>query len=244
MIIDFHVHAGHGDGLTGPWDTIAPLGAYAARARRAGITRSVLLPVFQSDYRVGNREIAAIVRAAPQRYIGFAMIHAERDRARTHRMIEEAVLHLGLRGIKVHRHDARIQGQICEAARRWQLPVLYDAGGEVGALSLLAEAYPDVAFVFAHIGSFADDWAAQRQVINLLCRYPNLFADTAGVRRFDVLEEAFVRAGPGKLIFGSDGPWLHPGLELAKLYELRPSADAFACMAGGNAMRLLRRRRK
>lgn len=241
MIVDFHVHAGHGDGLTGPWDTAAPLDAYTRRAQAAGIARSVLLPVFQSDYARGNREVAAIVRAAPQRWIGFAMVHAERDRERVHRLIEEAVLRLGLRGIKVHRHDARIHREVCDAAQRWRLPVLYDAVGDTGALSLLAHTHPDVAFVFAHLGSFADDWAAQRHVIDLIVRYPNLFADTAGVRRFDLLEEAFARAGPAKLLFGSDGPWLHPGLELAKIRALHPTPDAFAQIAGGNAIRLLGR---
>lgn len=239
MIVDFHVHAGQGDGMTGPWDTTAPLAAYARRASEAGIVRSVLLPVFQSDYAQGNRDVAALVRSDPRRWIGFAMVHAERDRDRLHAMIEEAVLRLGLRGIKVHRHDARIHRQVCDAARRWRLPVLYDAGGDTGALSLLAQTHPDVAFVFAHLGSFADDWAAQRQVIDLIVRHPNLFADTAGVRRFDLLEEAFARAGPDKLLFGSDGPWLHPGLELAKIRALRPSPEAFARMAGGNALRLI-----
>ncbi|MDR3426826.1 MULTISPECIES: amidohydrolase family protein [Silvimonas] len=241
MIIDFHCHAGQGDGMTGPWDTTAPLADYARRATEAGIGRTVLLPVFQSDYAQGNRDVAALVRAEPQRWIGFAMIHGQRDRERVHRMIEEAVLQLGLRGIKVHRHDARINRQICDAARRWQLPVLYDPGGDTGPLDLLAQTHPDVAFVFAHLGSFADDWAAQRRVIDLIVRHPNLFADTAGVRRFDLLEEAFVRAGPGKLLFGSDGPWLHPGLELAKIRALRPSSAAFASMTSGNALRLLRR---
>ncbi|WP_371226972.1 amidohydrolase family protein [Pseudomonas sp. QE6] len=243
MILDFHVHAGEGDGMTGPWDTCAPLDAYVRRAQAAGITRSVLLPVFQSDYARGNREIADIVRANPRRWIGFAMVHADRDRDRVQRMIEEAVVRLGLRGIKVHRHDARLHRQVCDAARHWRLPVLYDPGGETDALSLLAQTHPDVAFVFAHLGSFADDWAAQRQVIDLIARHPNLFADTAGVRRFDLLEEAFVRAGPGKLLFGSDGPWLHPGLELAKIRALRPTPAGFADIAGGNAIRLINRAR-
>lgn len=241
MIVDFHVHAGDGDGMTGPWDTRAPLEPYVRRAQAAGITRSVLLPVFQSDYAQGNRQIARIVRANPRRWIGFAMVHAERDRDRVQRMIEEAVLQLGLRGIKVHRHDARIHRHVCDAARHWRLPVLYDPGGDTGSLSLLAQTHPDVAFVFAHLGSFADDWAAQRQVIELISRYPNLFADTSGVRRFDLLEEALFRAGPGKLLFGSDGPWLHPGLELEKVRLLRPKPADFAAIAGGNAIRLIKR---
>ncbi|GGP26970.1 amidohydrolase family protein [Silvimonas amylolytica] len=241
MIIDFHVHAGQGDGMTGPWDTSAPLAKYVARANEAGITRSVLLPVFQSDYRRGNHDVAALVRSEPQRWFGFAMVHASRDRERIHRMIEEAVLELGLCGIKVHHHDARINRQICDAARRWHLPVLYDPAGEIGPLELLAQTHPDVPFVIAHLGSFADDWAAQRRMIDLIVRYPNLFSDTSGIRRFDLLDEAFHRAGPGKLLFGSDGVFLHPGLELAKVYALKPKPDAFAQMAGGNAWRLLQR---
>jgi hypothetical protein len=33
MIIDAHCHAGLGDGLTGPWNTRAPLGDYLRRSR-------------------------------------------------------------------------------------------------------------------------------------------------------------------------------------------------------------------
>ena len=28
MIVDCHCHAGKGDGLTGPWDTAAPIGPH------------------------------------------------------------------------------------------------------------------------------------------------------------------------------------------------------------------------
>ncbi len=51
-------------------------------------------------------------------------------------------------------------------------------------------------------------------------RHPNIYTDTSGVRRFDVLEQAVKRAGAHKVLFGSDGPWLHPGLELTKIKAL------------------------
>ena len=50
MIIDSHCHAGKGDGLTGPWDTAAPLDKYLLRAAQAGITQTVLFAAFHSDY--------------------------------------------------------------------------------------------------------------------------------------------------------------------------------------------------
>ena len=42
MIVDCHCHAGKGDGLTGPWDTAAPLEQHMRRAAQAGIDRTVI----------------------------------------------------------------------------------------------------------------------------------------------------------------------------------------------------------
>jgi predicted TIM-barrel fold metal-dependent hydrolase len=241
MIIDCHCHAGEGDGLTGPWNTDAPLGAYLRRARAAGIARTNLLPAFHSDYAVANRALGRIVRRGRGRFFGFAFVHAASDAGRVDAMVREAVVGFGFRGIKVHRHDARISREICEVARRYRLPVLYDVVGEIAPLELIAQAYRDVAFIIPHLGSFADDWRAQQALIDPLARHPNLFADTSGVRRFDLLVEAVRRAGPHKLLFGTDGPWLHPGVELAKIQALGLAPDDFARVTGGNFLRLIRR---
>jgi predicted TIM-barrel fold metal-dependent hydrolase len=242
LIIDGHVHAGTGDGLTGPWDTSAPLEGYLRRARRAGITRAVLLAPFHTDYAVANREVARIVASRPERFYGFAFVHAERDRGRVGALVEEAVRAHGFVGIKVHHHDARITREVCDAARAFGLPVLYDVMGEVSVVELLATEYPDVAFIIPHLGSFADDWRAQRALLDPLARHPNVFTDTSGVRRFDLLVEAVRRAGPRKILFGSDGPWLHPGLELAKVRALGLAPDHERLVLGGNLLRLIGRR--
>jgi len=240
MIIDCHCHAGKGDGLTGPWDTDAPLEQYLLRAARAGINRIVLFAAFHSDYAAANREVARIVASRPDRFYGFAFVHPDRDRGRVAALVREAVTRYGFRGIKVHRHDGRITREICEAARAYALPVLYDVMGEVSACELLAAEYPDVAFIIPHLGSFADDWGAQLSLIDHLVRHANIFADTSGVRRFDLLEQAARRAGARKLLFGSDGPWLHPGVELAKVRALGLSAADERLVLGGNLLRLLK----
>ena len=67
--------------------------------------------------------------------------------------------------------------------------------GEVSVVELLAHEYPDVDFIIPHLGSFADDWRAQLALIDHLVRHPNVYADTSGVRRFDLLEQAVRRAG-------------------------------------------------
>ena len=239
-IIDAHCHAGPGDGFTGPWDTSAPLHRYLRRCDEAGIGRSNLLAAFHSDYAAANDEVGRIVASWPGRFFGFAFVHAERDRGRILPMVQRAVAAWGFCGIKVHRHDARISREVCDAARRLRLPVLYDLMGEVATAELLAAEYPDVNFVIPHLGSFADDWSAQLAFCGLLAERPNLFTDTSAVRRFDLLEKAVRRAGPHKVLFGTDGPWLHPGLELEKVRLLRLPPAAESLVLVGNFLRLTR----
>ena len=241
MIIDCHCHAGKGDGLTGPWDTAAPLQKYLRRAARAGINRTVVFAAFHSDYAVANREVARIVASRPDRFYGFAFIDAARDRGRVARLVQQAVEEFGFVGIKVHRHEARITREVCKVARAFSLPVLYDVMGEVSVCELLAQEYPEVAFIIPHLGSFADDWRAQLALIDHLARHPNIYTDTSAVRRFDLLEQAVKRAGPHKILFGSDGPWLHPAVELAKIRALRLPPEAEQLVLGENLLRLIAR---
>jgi uncharacterized protein len=76
-------------------------------------------------------------------------------------------------------------------------------------------------------------------LIDHLARHPNIHTDTAGVRRFDLLAEAARRAGAEKILFGSDGPWLHPGVELAKVYALGLPPEDEALILSGNLLRLI-----
>jgi uncharacterized protein len=243
-IVDGHCHAGTGDGLTGPWDTRADLGRYLERASAAGIGRTVLFAAFHSDYAAANRQVAAIVAGNPERFIGFVFVHAERDRGRVAAMVEEMVGAHGFQGIKLHRHDARITREVCEVARAWRLPVLYDPAGELGPVEMAATEYPDVAFIVPHLSSFADDWQAQLAFVDQLGRHRNLHADTSGVRRHDLLEAAVATAGPDRVLFGSDGPWLHPGVELARVLALRLPPAAERLVLGGNRLRLIARARR
>jgi len=238
MIIDSHCHAGKGDGLTGPWDTAALLEKYLRRASQAGITRTVLFAAFHSDYAIANREVARIVASRPDRFLGFAFINAARDRGRVMKLVRQAVEEFGFVGIKLHRYDARISREVCEVARAFSLPVLYDVMGEVSVCELLAQEYPDVNFVIPHLGSFADDWRAQIAFVDHLVRHSNIYTDTSGVRRFDVLEQAVQRAGARKMLFGCDGPWLHPGVELSKVRALGLSRNDEGLVLAGNFLRL------
>ena len=122
--------------------------------------------------------------------------------------------------------------------------MLYDPGGDRATVEMVARAYPDVAWIIPHLSSFADDWKAQVAFVDQLVRLPNLFTDTSGVRYFDVLADAVRRAGPHKVLFGSDGPFLHPAVELGKIHALHLPAEDAALVLGGNLLRLTRTARR
>lgn len=239
MIIDCHCHAGKGDRLTGPWDTAAPLDRYLQRARAAGIHKTVIFAPFHNNYRQANANTARLVAQNPDRLFGFAFVHAERDRGRIHTLISEAVNRWHFCGIKVHRLDAPLTREICQVAQFFRLPLLYDPVGQTDLIDLLAPEYPSVNFIIPHLGSFADDWRTHLRVVDQLVRHPNVYADTSGVRRFDYLEQAVERGGAHKVLFGSDGPWLHPGVELHKIRLLGLPPQPESLILGKNFLRLV-----
>lgn len=240
MIIDAHCHAGKGDLMTAPWNTDAPLTDYLRRARAAGIGKTILMPAFHTDNWHANNQLAQLIARHPSRFIGFAFVHAKRDAGRIFRMVRHAVVRWGFRGIKVHGYEAMPTREVCETAKALSLPVLVDVASRAEVVDMFAPQYPAVNFIIAHLGSFTDSWKAHEQVIHQLARYPNVYADTSGVRQFDYLRRAVQVAGPRKLLFGSDGPWLHPGLELHKIKLLGLKSGDEALILGGNVLNLLR----
>ncbi|HYA23665.1 MAG TPA: amidohydrolase family protein [Terriglobales bacterium] len=239
MIIDCHCHAGQGDKMTAPWNTNAPLGTYLRRARAAGIHKTIITAPFHSDYAKANEQTARLVAHYPGRLIGFAFVHAKRDAGRIFRMVEYAVRHWAFRGIKVHGHEAMPTREVCETAKALRVPILVDITSRFEVVDMLAPQYPEVNFIVAHLGSNTDDFRAHQHVVYQLARYRNVYADTSAVRQYDYIVEAIKHAGPQKILFGSDGPWLHPGVEIHKIRLLRLPPEQEALVLGGNVLRLL-----
>jgi hypothetical protein len=240
MIIDCHCHAGKGDRMTAPWNTEAAIEPYLRRARAAGIDKTIVVATFHSNYNKANAEVARIIARYPGRLIGFAFVHATRDAGRIFPMVQRAVSKWRFRGIKIHGFEAMPTREVCETARAFRLPIFVDLISRPEVMDMLAPQYPDVNFIVAHLGSYTDDWRAHQQVVYQVARYANVYADTSAVRRFDYIVEAVKRAGPGKLLFGSDGPWIHPGVELRKIRLLGLPKDQEAMVLGGNVLRLIR----
>jgi predicted TIM-barrel fold metal-dependent hydrolase len=240
MIVDCHCHAGKGDLMTDPWNTNAEIEVYLRRATKAGIHKTIIFAPFHTNYVQANAEVARIVACYPGRLFGFAFVHPLRDAGHIFEMVRHAVIKWHFCGIKVHGHDALPTREVCEAAKALRVPILADVVGQAHVVDMLAPEYPDVNFIIPHLGSFSDDWKAQQRVVDQLVRYDNVYTDTAGVRRFDYIVQAIKRAGAYKVLFGSDGPWLHPSVELHKIRVLGLSKEDEALILGRNVLRLLR----
>jgi len=238
LIIDSHCHAGKGDGLTGPWDTNASINNFMKWSEEAGIDKTVVFAAFNSDYAKANDKVGKLVLKYPEKFYGYAFVNAVSDRGRIFEMLWHSMNKYKFCGIKVHRYNGRISREICEAAKYFNLPVLYDVMGEIQAVDLIAKEYPTVNFIIPHLGSFAEDWKAQKSFIDKLVLYKNIYTDSSGVRSFELFSEAYERAGARKILFGTDGPWIHPGVELEKIRALKSSKKDLQLMLSGNFLRL------
>jgi predicted TIM-barrel fold metal-dependent hydrolase len=243
MIIDCHCHAGKGDILTAPWNTNARIEPYLRRARAAGIDKTIVFSAFHSDYGEANPQVARIIARHPGRLIGFIMVHASRDTGRIFQMVKEGVVKWGFRGIKVHGLESPPTREVCETARAFRLPVLIDVGVKPQIVEMFAPEYRDVNFIVPHLGSFIGDWKAHQMVVDQIVRHANVYTDTSSVRHYDYIVQAIKRGGPHKVLFGSDGPWLHPGVEIQKIRLLGLPEEEEALVLGGNALRLIRHAR-
>lgn len=232
-IVDAHCHTSLGGVAVPPGGSDMSLRRYSARAREAGIDTTILLAPPVGQYRRENTKVGALVTANPGRYLGFVFLNPVKSRGHIGALVDEG-LRWGACGIKLHWLDGRITTEVGDVAQNRRLPVLYDPRGDIDIVRWCAHTYPDVAWIIPHLSSFEDDWRAQVALIEVLTRLPNVFADTSGVRFFDLIADAVRRAGAQKVIFGSDGPFLHPGVEIAKVRALRLAPDDEAKVLGGN----------
>ncbi len=236
LVIDAHCHAGRGQAMSAPWTTRADPEITLQHMAEVGIDRTILFPINNPDYEKPNQEIAEICARHPDKFIGFAKHDPQSEAGRIRSLLRREVESLGLKGLKLHRLPTR---EVLDTVAELGIPILYHAE-KVASFHMIASEYPQIAFIMAHLGSFASrDWAEHIEAISVARRYPNVYLETSSVVFFKFLEMAAREVGPGKLIFGSDGPELDSRVELYKIRLLKlPPADE-ARVLGGNILRLL-----
>ena len=222
--------------MQAPWNTRASVQVTLEHMAEAGIDRTIIFPINNSDYERPNQEIAEICGKHPGKFIGFAKHDPQQEAGRIRRLLQREVEQLGLKGLKLHRLPSR---EVLDAVAEFRIPVLYHPERVVNFFQI-AEEYPKINFIMAHLGNFASqNWAEHLEAISMARRFPNVYLETSSVVFFKFLERAAKEVGAGKLIFGSDGPELDSRVEFYKIKLLKLSRADEAKVLGGNIARLL-----
>jgi predicted TIM-barrel fold metal-dependent hydrolase len=214
------------------------------------VTHSVLLPI---DLPAISDNAGTALREAPKtggKIVPFGSVHPfSRDPA----ALVESQWRRGARGIKLHpnvqsfRPDAKRAGIVYRTCGELGIPVLWHCGPvgiepALGRYLTQVRHYeapirenPRTTFILGHAGALQLDEAIALQV-----RYPNVVLETSsqsvsGVRK--IVE----RADPDRVLHGSDWPFYHQGMAIAKLLcATEGRADVRHKVLWANAARLLR----
>jgi len=259
MLIDFHTHiwpdtlapsamatlSAEG-GIAGFYDgTVAGL---RAAMIAAGIERSVVQPVATKPGQVRTiNDWAATLASAD--IVPFGAMHPDLEDPASEL---ERMASLGLRGFKMHPEyqsfspdDSRLDS-LFDAAASLGLILFSHAGADIGPQTIngtpevfarMLDRHPTLTVVLAHMGGFRQ-W--HDVPANLAGR--DVFLDTAFTLGHIPDEEfvALVRAhGAERVLFGSDGPWTDPSVEIAHLRSMPLTDEELESILGGTAARLL-----
>jgi len=236
----FDVHAHTGADLDG---TTRSSAEHLADLERVG-GRSVIFPLcVDSGYGPENRRVVEECRREPERLVPFARLDPRVSGAPA----AAAALGAGARGFKLHprSEDFRLDhpnvDAILAVAAAARVPVLIHAGVGVGSFGQplidLAARNRECPIVLAHAGISDLAW-----LWPLLPEHRNLFFDTAWLVPADLLA-LFALVPPGRILYGSDAPYMDVELLLAIALRCARfsglSEEAIALVMGGQLEVLL-----
>ncbi len=133
--------------------------------------------------------------------------------------------------------DDRRTGELAAVAERFGHPVYLHCLGRPGYtvpdLVALARRHPDVSFILGHGGVGDLDLYG----IGLIAPEPNILFETSGGYSF-VIQAAVRRLGPLRVLFGTEYPLQHPGVELTKYRVLNLPDSVWEEIGWNNMARL------
>ncbi|MGE5558692.1 MAG: amidohydrolase family protein [Bacillota bacterium] len=261
MIIDFHTHcfADHVaakavQALSGR-SGVAPFldgtaGCLAASMDKAGIDKSVVLPIATKPTQVSAINDWAVKLQENPEFIPFGTIHPAFGNWKAEIV---RLARAGIRGIKFHPdYQDFFAGEpamlpVYEEILSRGMVIVFHAGVDIGLpppvhcppdhLLFLAEKFPGGKIIAAHMGGFR----LWREVEDKLLGVP-VYLDTS-YSLFELgnekMKDLIMRHGVERILFGTDSPWAGQDAEMESLKAVGFSAEDWRRISGGNARVLL-----
>lgn len=254
--IDVHAHYGYYARREGGIVTelmSASADEVVARAARFGITLSIasplaaLLPRGGGDPVAGNLDAAAVAARLPalKQYV----VLDPRVPA-TYTQADAMLRQPGCVGIKIHPEEhiypvAQFGGPLFEFAAQHRSVVLAHTSEQNSLCADLvpfADQFPEVTLILAHIGNGWDgDYGHQVRGV-LASRHGNVVADTSSSRSVtpNLIEWAVREVGAERVLFGTDTPLYHCGMQRARIDQADLTDDQKRLILRDNALRIFR----
>jgi uncharacterized protein len=242
MIIDMHMHV----------DSIEALGWHMTAEQclagmdEAGVDAAVIMTI--TDLPEVNPSALELIADACARSAGrlwaFARIHPWYGQEAID-LLRRAVRDHGFKGLKLHpvssiAHPAGPETvALVRVAGELRVPTLFHCADEPMTTPLsmlpLARECPDSTIILGHMGGYFH----VEEALLVAELAPNILLETSAVPYPARIREAVTRLGPGRVLFGSDGPGCSPVLEVEKVRLAGLSEDEYRIVMGGAAGELL-----
>ncbi len=211
MIFDSHMHVGDFPMFNVSLDRDGLEELMAEQKIAAGV-------VFHPD----NGYVREVVEATPGAY---ALVWAN---PRLPGYLEEAARYLDhprFLGVKLHPlldgyhpNDPAVYPLMRLLVER-NLPVLIHSGHPIFTLPWSIEElivnFPEAKVILGHMGH--GNIIYINAAIDVGARNPNVYLETSGMPMHTKIREAVERVGPDRVLYGSDAPFHHPAVEIAKV---------------------------
>jgi hypothetical protein len=203
---------------------------------------------------ISNDEVAALVRARPDRFFGIASVDLSRPMDAV-RELRRCVRTLGFRAVRVlpwlwrlppnDRRYYPIYAECIELGVPFCLQVGHtgplgpsEPGRPIPYLDEVALDFPELVIVGGHVGF---PWTAE--MVSLARKYPNVYIDTSAYKpsRYPPELVDYLRGGGRKkVLFGSNYPMLLPSACTAELSSLQLDDEAARLFLRDNAIKVFK----
>lgn len=190
------------------------------------VEKAIVRPMKPCDYNYdnANRKLAEVVKAYPDRFVGFGRVN---PLEKTAPQQVDALVSYGLKGLHLHPWEdnfiisSPVVYDTIAACEKHKLPVYVSTGymcvSEPLQLWELAKKFPNTTFIATHGGQLDISGLSFDDAVRASKDARNIKFDLSGVYRRDFIELLINTAGADSVVFGSCYPYMDVYLEIARI---------------------------